>query len=75
MSSVSLKEGTPVANAEEQPLYAPARRIYPQKVSGTFRRLKWILLIVTLGIYSAWAKTTVGHLCFDNAWLRRCLGS
>jgi hypothetical protein len=26
-------------------------------------------------IYSAWAKTTVGHLCFDNAWLRRCLGS
>ena len=32
-------------------LYASARKIYPQSVSGTFRRLKWILLIVTLAIY------------------------
>ncbi len=32
-------------------LYAPARKIYPQSISGTFRRIKWILLIVTLGIY------------------------
>src|SRR5947199_8696714 len=32
-------------------LYAVARKIYPQSVSGTFRRLKWIVLIVTLGIY------------------------
>jgi cytochrome c oxidase accessory protein FixG len=33
------------------PLYAAPKRIYPQKVDGTFRRIKWAILIVTLGIY------------------------
>ena len=33
------------------PLYAPAKRVYPQSVQGTYRRIKWILLVVTLGIY------------------------
>jgi cytochrome c oxidase accessory protein FixG len=33
------------------PLYAPWRKIYPQSVQGTFRRIKWVVLIVTLGIY------------------------
>ncbi|MGA3303901.1 MAG: cytochrome c oxidase accessory protein CcoG [Methylovirgula sp.] len=32
-------------------LYAAAPKIYPQSVHGTFRRIKWALLIVTLGIY------------------------
>jgi cytochrome c oxidase accessory protein FixG len=36
---------------DDGPLYAPRRKIYPQSVSGTFRRLKWALLIVTLGVY------------------------
>jgi cytochrome c oxidase accessory protein FixG len=36
---------------EDGPLYAPAKRVYPQSVQGTFRRIKWILLVVTLGIY------------------------
>src|SRR5437588_171950 len=35
----------------EGSLYAAAQKIYPQSVSGTFRRLKWIILGVTLGIY------------------------
>jgi cytochrome c oxidase accessory protein FixG len=33
------------------PLYAPRRKIYPQSVHGTFRNIKWAVLIVTLGIY------------------------
>ncbi|MGD1037275.1 MAG: cytochrome c oxidase accessory protein CcoG [Roseiarcus sp.] len=33
------------------PLYAAAAKIYPQEVSGTFRRLKWSLLLLCLGIY------------------------
>ena len=33
------------------PLYAPRRKIYPQSTHGTFRRIKWAVLIVTLGIY------------------------
>jgi cytochrome c oxidase accessory protein FixG len=47
MSHVSIQTG----DDGSESLYAAARKIYPQSVSGTFRRLKWILLIVTLGIY------------------------
>ncbi len=36
---------------DDGPLYAPRRQIYPQSVHGTFRRIKWALLIVTLGVY------------------------
>src|SRR5271166_1875966 len=36
---------------DEEPLYAARKKIYPQRVSGTFRRLKWALLIVGMGIY------------------------
>ena len=36
---------------DEGPLYASAAKVYPQKVSGTYRRLKWALLIVCLGLY------------------------
>jgi cytochrome c oxidase accessory protein FixG len=35
----------------EPPLYAARRKIYPQSVHGTFRRIKWAVLIVTLGVY------------------------
>jgi cytochrome c oxidase accessory protein FixG len=33
------------------PFFAPSPKVYPQQVSGTYRRLKWIILFVTLGIY------------------------
>jgi len=36
---------------DDGPLYASEPKVYPQKVSGTFRRLKWAILIVCLGIY------------------------
>ena len=36
---------------DEIPLYAPRRKIYPQSTFGTFRRIKWAVLLVTLGIY------------------------
>src|SRR5262245_40577655 len=35
----------------EPPLYAARRKVYPQRVSGTYRRIKWAVLCVTLGIY------------------------
>jgi cytochrome c oxidase accessory protein FixG len=35
----------------EPPLYAARRKIFPQSVHGTFRRIKWAVLIVTLAIY------------------------
>jgi cytochrome c oxidase accessory protein FixG len=44
----------PAGGDEHKPepsLYAARRNIYPQSVHGTFRRIKWAVLIVTLGIY------------------------
>jgi cytochrome c oxidase accessory protein FixG len=38
-------------SADEQPLYMPRRKVYPQSVSGTYRRIKWIVLALTLGVY------------------------
>ncbi len=34
-----------------QQWFASAKKIYPMAVRGTFRRIKWALLIITLGIY------------------------
>jgi cytochrome c oxidase accessory protein FixG len=45
------KAGPAVDVEEDIPLYAAAKKVYPQKVSGTYRRLKWIILCTTLGIY------------------------
>jgi cytochrome c oxidase accessory protein FixG len=36
---------------DDAPLYQARRKIYPQSVSGTYRRVRWIVLLVTLGIY------------------------
>jgi cytochrome c oxidase accessory protein FixG len=33
------------------PLYAARKKVYPQKVSGTFRRIKWGLMAFCLGVY------------------------
>jgi hypothetical protein len=43
--------GGPDEPEAEPPLYAARRNVYPQRVSGTYRRVKWIVLCVTLGIY------------------------
>jgi len=38
-------------SADEQPLYMPRRKVYPQSVSGTYRTIKWVVLALTLGVY------------------------
>jgi len=35
----------------EGPLYEKRKKVYPQSVQGPFRRIKWTILCVTLGIY------------------------
>jgi cytochrome c oxidase accessory protein FixG len=35
------------------PFFAPSPKVYPQQVSGAYRRIKWAVLIVTLGVYYA----------------------
>ena len=32
-------------------LYEARKAVFPKAVKGTFRRLKWAIMIVTLGIY------------------------
>jgi len=34
-----------------QAFYAPRRKVYPQKVDGRYRTIKWTILVITLGIY------------------------
>ena len=33
------------------PTFAAAKKIYPQSTHGTYRRIKWALLVMTLGVY------------------------
>ncbi len=33
------------------PLYASRKKVYPQATHGTFRNIKWALLVMTLGVY------------------------
>ena len=37
-------------NLPDGPLYAPAKKVYPQSVSGTFRNIKWELMAFCLGV-------------------------
>ena len=33
------------------PLYVSRKKVYPQATHGTFRNIKWALLVFTLGVY------------------------
>lgn len=35
----------------DTPLFAAREPVFPRKVTGRFRRLKWIIMILTLGLY------------------------
>ncbi|BCH33304.1 cytochrome c oxidase accessory protein CcoG [Mesorhizobium sp. L-8-10] len=54
-----------------QPLYAPRRKIFPKRASGSFRRFKWLVMLVTLGIYylTPWLRWDRGPYAPDQAVL------
>jgi cytochrome c oxidase accessory protein FixG len=56
---------------EPQPLYASRKKIYPRKVSGTWRRVKWAALWVLLGLYyvGPWIRWDRGPNAPDQALL------
>ena len=56
---------------QEQALYATHEPIFPRKVSGKFRSLKWWLLGFTLGIYylTPWIRWDRGEFLPDQAVL------
>jgi cytochrome c oxidase accessory protein FixG len=60
-----------VNSAGRRSLYAARVKIHPKHVAGTFRRLKWIILLVTLGIYymAPWLRFDRGAYAPDQAIL------
>jgi cytochrome c oxidase accessory protein FixG len=59
------------AKAKGLPLYAAHQKVYPKAVDGDFRRLKWIIMAVTLAIYYAtpWLRFDRGPHAPDQAVL------
>src|SRR5262245_7676914 len=55
----------------KRPLYASREPIYPKLASGTFRRIKWGIMCITLGIYYAlpWIRWHRGPNLPDHAFL------
>ncbi|MGA7267282.1 MAG: cytochrome c oxidase accessory protein CcoG, partial [Aestuariivirga sp.] len=70
-TDVDHHEVEAVNKAENRPLYAARIKIHPKDVAGTFRRLKWILLVVLLGIYyvTPWIRWDRGPGAPDQAVL------
>jgi polyferredoxin len=60
-----------LSDANTPILYAPREPIFPRRVSGKFRTLKWWLLIVMLGIYyiTPWIRWDRGPSLPDQAVL------
>ena len=56
---------------KRQPLYAPRKKIFPKRASGTFRRFKWLVMLITLGIYyiTPWLRWDRGPFAPDQAVL------
>jgi cytochrome c oxidase accessory protein FixG len=54
-----------------QPLYAARKKIFPKRAEGYFRRFKWLVMLITLGIYylSPWIRWDRGPHAPDQAIL------
>jgi len=54
-----------------QSLYAPRVKIFPKRAQGFYRRLKWIVMAITLGIYwiTPWLRWDRGAYAPDQAVL------
>lgn len=54
-----------------QPLYTARKKIFPRRATGAFRRFKWIVMAITLGIYylTPWLRWDRGPHAPDQAVL------
>jgi cytochrome c oxidase accessory protein FixG len=54
-----------------QPLYAARKKIHPKRAEGGFRRFKWLVMAITLGIYylAPWIRWDRGPFAPDQAIL------
>lgn len=60
-----------VNSKEKQSLYAAREKIHPKRASGVFRKFKWWIMLVTLGIYylTPWLRWDRGAGAPDQAVL------
>jgi cytochrome c oxidase accessory protein FixG len=62
----------PVNSAKVRaPLYAPRKKVFPKRASGSFRQFKWLVMAITLGIYylTPWLRWDRGLYAPDQAVL------
>ncbi len=70
-NSVDRIDVEAVNKKEKRQLYAARQKIFPKRVAGTFRSLKWWIMLVTLGIYyvTPWLRWDRGLHAPDQAVL------
>ena len=72
ITKISIGEA-PVSSPDtnSEPLYAAREPIFPKRVKGKFRNLKWLIMVVTLGIYyvTPWIRWDRGPTLPDQAVL------
>ena len=70
-NSVDRIDVEAVNKKEKRQLYAARQKIFPKRVAGTFRSLKWWIMLVTLGIYyvTPWLRWDRGPHAPDQAVL------
>ncbi|MCF3640097.1 cytochrome c oxidase accessory protein CcoG [Rhizobium sp. TRM95111] len=69
---VERLEAEPVNSARlRKPLYEKRKKIFPKRAEGQFRRFKWIVMLITLGIYylTPWMRWDRGPYAPDQAVL------
>jgi len=77
MSATGIPDTSPVFDVEavnakrNRQLYAARKKIFPKRVKGEFRTLKWWVMIITLGIYyiTPWIRWDRGPFAPDQAVL------
>ena len=59
------------ARRNRQPLYAARKKVFPKRAQGRFRQFKWMVMLVTLGIYylAPWIRWDRGPYAPDQAIL------
>ncbi len=72
-SSVERIDVRPVHSPGEpnKPLYEKRKKIFPKRAEGRFRRFKWLVMLITLGIYylTPWIRWDRGPFAPDQAVL------